>query len=301
MAIKSSTRAAVAQIDCALGELDRNVDIHLDLIAEACKAGYELLLFPELSLTGYQLGERTLDIALRRNDPKLLKLAEASRDINVAFGFVEEGDGAQFYNTMALVRDGQLMSVHRKLNLPNYGNLAEGKFFAAGRRVKVAAIADPWRAGLLICADLWNPALVHLAMLQGATMLLAPVNSALGAVGGQFSNPDGWDLALRFYAMMYGTPILMANRYGNEGDTHFWGGSRILDPYGKVLATAPDGHIGLIGAELSYADVRRARFNLPTLRDSNPELIWREMNRLAHDTGMPLIKRMHDERFFTER
>lgn len=289
MAITSSTRVAVAQINCALGELDRNVNTHLDLIAEARKAGHELLLFPELSLTGYQLGARTLDIALQRDDQKLLKLAEASRDINVVFGFVEEGDGAQLYNTMALVRDGELKFVHRKLNLPNYGNLSEGKLFASGQHVEVATLADPWRAGVLICADLWNPALVHLAMLQGATLLLAPVNSALGAVGGRFSNPDGWDLALRFYAMMYGTPILMANRCGNEDDTHFWGGSRILDPYGKTLAIAPDGYTGLISATLDYADLQHARFNLPTLRDSNPDLIRREMNRLAHDTGKPFI------------
>lgn len=289
MATKSSTRVAVAQINCALGELDRNLDTHLDLIAQAHSADHELLLFPELSLTGYQLGEQAADIALRRNDPRLLKLAEAARDMNVAFGFVEEGAGAQYYNAMALVRDGQLILVHRKLNLPNYGNLSEGKLFASGRSVDVATMTDSWRAGLLICADLWNPALVHLAMLQSTTLLLAPVNSALGAVEGQFSNPDGWDLALRFYAMMYGTPILMANRCGNEGDIHFWGGSRILDPYGKTLAIAPDGYTGIISAELDYADVQRARFNLPTLRDSNPDLIRREINRLAHDADKPFI------------
>ncbi|MBV6272273.1 nitrilase [Alcaligenaceae bacterium CGII-47] len=288
MATNPSISVAVAQINCALGELDRNLDTHLDLITQARKAGHELLLFPELSLTGYQLGEKTIDVAMQGNDPKLLKLAEASQDIDVAFGFVEEGAGAQYYNAMALVRNGQLRFVHRKLNLPNYGNLAEGKLFAAGQHIELVTLTDPWRAGLLICADLWNPALVHLAMLQGATMLLAPVNSALGAVAGQFSNADGWDLALRFYAMMYGAPILMANRCGNEGNTYFWGGSRILDAYGKTLAGAPDGYTGLISAELNYADVQRARFRLPTIRDSNPHLIRHGMNQLARDAGTPL-------------
>src|SRR3546814_2340058 len=93
----------------------------------------------------------------------------------------------------------------------------EGKVFAGGRYVETFRVTGPWYAGVLICADLWNPALVHLAMLHGASVLLAPVNSAVGAVGGEFSNPEGWDLVLRFYAMMYGLPILMANRYGYEG------------------------------------------------------------------------------------
>src|SRR3546814_10770361 len=83
-------------------------------------------------------------------------------------------------------------------------------------------------------------------MLHGASVLLAPVNSAVGAVGGEFSNPEGWDLVLRFYAMMYGLPILMANRYGYEGEDFFWGGSRILDPHGRELAAASEGQVGLV-------------------------------------------------------
>src|SRR3546814_5425649 len=88
-------------------------------------------------------------------------------------------------------------------------------------------------------------------MLHGASVLLAPVNSAVGAVGGEFSNPEGWDLVLRFYAMMYGLPILMANRYGYEGEDFFWGGSRILDPHGRELAAASEGQVGLVTAERS--------------------------------------------------
>src|SRR3546814_15048977 len=82
---------------------------------------------------------------------------------------------------MAAVRDGRLLFVHRKLNLPTYGQMDEGKVFAGGRYVETFRVTGPWYAGVLICADLWNPALVHLAMLHGASVLLAPVNSAVGA------------------------------------------------------------------------------------------------------------------------
>jgi predicted amidohydrolase len=274
-------------MDCQLGNLKHNLDTHLQLIAEARGQGVELLVFPELSLTGYRLGERTPDLALHREDPMIRKLAEAAQGMDVLFGFVEEGAAAQIYNAMASVRDGQLRFVHRKVNLPTYGQLDEGKLFAGGRYIDTFQVSGPWHAGVLICADLWNPALVHLAMLHGASILLAPVNSALGAVGGQFSNPDGWGLVLSFYAMMYGLPVLMANRYGQEGEALFWGGSQIRDPYGNTLAIAPDGYVGLVSAELNYADVRRARFQLPTVRDSNLHLVQREIHRLADRIGMP--------------
>jgi predicted amidohydrolase len=79
---------------------------------------------------------------------------------------------------------------------------------------------------------------------------------------------------------MYSLPILMANRVGREGDFRSWGGSRILDPFGRTLAQAEDRE-ALITAELSLADVKKARSLLPTVRDSNPALVRAEFDRLA--------------------
>lgn len=273
-------RAAVAQTEGRCGDVDYNLDLHLTLIAQARAQQADVLLFPELSLTGYSLGDTALSLARRTDHAVIQELAAAAQNIDVVFGFVEEAPGAQLHNVMAVARDGVVRFVHRKVNLPTYGRLEEGKLYAAGRHVDTCPLRGPWNAGLLICADLWNPALVHLAMLQGTTVLLAPISSALGVVGGGFSNPQGWDLATRFYAMMYGTPILMANRLGMENDTRFWGGSRILGPQGQVLAEAPEGKSGLAWADLHYDAVRQARFHLPTIRDSNAELNLRELQRI---------------------
>ena len=133
----------------------------------------------------------------------------------------------------------------------------------------------------MICADTWNPPLVHLAALQGTTLLLSPISSALEAVGAEFDNPEGWDTNLRFYALTYGMPVLMANRVGTEGDLTFWGGSRILDPFGRVLATAAGRHEELVRAELDFVEVRRARYLLPTVRDANLALVQREIDRVV--------------------
>lgn len=282
-------KAGIAQIDCKLGDVAHNLRVHLQLIAEAGNAGVELLLFPELSLTGYGLGNAVPDIALARNSATVLELAQAAGDMTVVFGFVEEAPAAQFYNAAAVVKNGQLVHLHRKVNLPSYGRLEEGKLFAGGQRVESFDVAPPWTAGLLTCADLWNPALVHLSMLQGATLLLAPINSAIGAVSDEFSSPRGWDLATRFYAMMYGVPVLMANRVGSEGAARFWGGSRIVDPFGEILAQSDDDSPCLLTAELNYSGVRNARFQLPTLRDANLPLVHREMGRLMARQDIPDI------------
>jgi predicted amidohydrolase len=105
-------------------------------------------------------------------------------------------------------------------------------------------------------------------MCDGVTLLAAPISSAREAVGEGFDNPSGWDLNLRFYALTYGVPIVMANRVGTEGMMTFWGGSRILDPFGKTIAQAEGETECLVVGEIDYEAIRRARFLLPTVRDA---------------------------------
>jgi predicted amidohydrolase len=279
-------KLAVAQIAARHGDVTANLSKHLEMIAAARAGGAEMLLFPELSLTGYCVGEQTLALAMPRDHEVIGRLAEASGDMWTAVGFVEEGVAAQIHNSLAVLRKGTIAFLHRKLNLATYGRLEEGKHFAGGRYLETFDLGPRWRAGTLICADSWNPALVHLAAVQGTTLLLLPVASALGVVGGEFSNPVGWQRALDFYAMVYGMPLAMANFAGEQNGAVFWGGSRVLDPYGNPLAQAGDGE-ELIFAELDFQAVLTARYHLPTLRDSNLDLIQRELGRLIRQVGVP--------------
>ncbi|MCB1972046.1 MAG: nitrilase [Geminicoccaceae bacterium] len=281
-----------AQFQSAIGDVDANMDRHLERIARGREAGLDLLVFPELSLTGHYGPERLLSAAMARTDARLAQLAEAAGPMAISVGFIEEGPAAQFYNAAAVFRDGELLHLHRKVNLPNYGKLEEGKHYASGRFVETCGLAGNWTAGLLICADVWNPALTHLAFLQGATMLICPVSSGVEAVGAEFDNPAGWALTCRFYAMMYGAPVIMCNRSGTERDLHFWGGSRIVDPFGRELAVAGPGD-EMITARLDYEELRRARHLLPTVRDSNVALVLRETSRVVEDLGVPDVVRRH--------
>jgi len=275
-----------AQIATVPEDIEANLETHLELIAQARTLGCDLLVFPELSLTGYTLSDQSFRLARSRHSKVVRQIAEASQGVTTQFGFIEEGPAAQYYNATLAVRDGEIHHLHRKVNLPSYGNLDENKHFATGRFMETAKLDDTWRYAILICADAWNPALVHLAAMNGATLLSVPISSSINAVEGEFSNPNGWDLAVRFYAMMYGMPVVMTNRVGTEGTNHFWGGSAIIDAHGRIVTQAGDEPM-LLTAELDYNQVREARFHLPTVRDSNFALIQREVNRLSEVLGVP--------------
>ena len=271
---------AVAQIASVLGDVGANRRKHCDVIEDARRAGVDVLVFPEMSLTGHAAGPDTLRLALRRDDAVIAEIARASGPMCTVFGLIEEAPAAQFYNTAIVVRDGAILAAHRKINLATYGRLEDGKHFAAGRVIDSFVIAPDWRVSVMICADLWNPALVYLAASQNVTLLLSPISSAVEAVGADFDNPSGWDVNLRFHALTYGLPIAMANRVGREGDLTFWGGSRIVDPFGRTLAQATGDREELVRTSMDFAAVRRARYLLPTVRDANLPLVQREIERI---------------------
>ena len=261
---------AAAQVACRDDDLAANLAMHLDVIGEARRAGVELLLFPELSLTGYAGGATAPERGQVPDTGMVLRLAAACGPMAVSVGLPDEGATGLFYNTQLLLQDGAVIHRHRKVNLPTYGQLQEGKAFAAGRVVEPVRLGA-WSVATLICADTWNPALPWLAALAGADLLLVPVASALDAVGGGYDQTVGWDINLRHTALTYGMPLVMANHAGNGA---FWGGSRILDAYGRVLARAGEAP-GLTVANVDLQDVRTARRLLPTVRDADPEVVLR--------------------------
>lgn len=275
MGTKRTLKVAAAQIESAYGDIASNLRKHLDCISEARATGVDFLVFPELSLTGHSAGKDALQLALGRDHEVLRQIGKASSDMQTVFGFIEEGAGAQFYNSVAAVRAGAGEFVHRKVNLATYGRLKDGMYYARGDQMKCLSLDPLWKVGTPICADLWNPALVHALACAGATLLAAPISSAIEAVGEGFDNPGGWDVNLRFYAMTYGLPIVMANRIGTEGKLNFWGGSRVLDAFGNVIAETKALHEQLVVASIDYETVRRARFLLPTVRDAMATVLRR--------------------------
>lgn len=270
-------RIGIAQIAPERGNISANVKKHEAFIRNAAKENVELLVFPELSLTGYEFDEDFPDLAIDWQDEILTHLASIAPNMRVVVGFVEESESSLFYNSAAKLYNGNVDFVHRKVNLPTYGDLAEEKWFSEGRKID-SFIVDHWRAGILICADVWNPALVHLTALHGAKLLISPINSADGSV--RFDNRSNWKRTMSFYSFIYGMPCVMANRAGTDAGMKFWGGSCIYGPMGNLIAEGAAYEEDLVTGEIEWATVKRARFDLPTLRDANFSLVLREMKRL---------------------
>ncbi|HEX8168468.1 MAG TPA: nitrilase-related carbon-nitrogen hydrolase [Beijerinckiaceae bacterium] len=266
---------AAAQIECRPGDVPANLALHLEAIREARARAVDLLVFPELSLTDYLPRPNLPRLARRPDAPEILALGEAAEGMLVSFGFIEDG-GGRFHNAQALVSQGRVLHVHRKLNLPTYGRLTEGLHYTKGERIEPVAHGG-WSLATLICAETWNPALPWLAALKGASLLLVPVASSLHVVE-DLDNRSGWDVNLSHTALTYGLPLVMANHCGSRGGLEFWGGSRILDAFGRKLAQAGEAP-ELVVATLALDDGRRARERLPTVRDADPKAVAAELER----------------------
>jgi len=134
-----------------------NLDQHLAYIEQAAQQGVQLLVFPELSLSGYALLDLAPTVARKpvASDPTFGPLLEASRRMDLVVGFVDEDVRHRFYISAAYLSQGETVHVHHKVYLPTYGLFDEGRFFAWGDSIR--AFDTRWgRVGLLICEDFWH-------------------------------------------------------------------------------------------------------------------------------------------------
>jgi len=274
-------RVGLAQIAPRLGDTAANLAQHLDVAAEARRDGAEVVVFPELSLTGYMLRDQVPEVAMRADDPVLARLARTSLDVDLVVGFVEEAPGHLFYNAVAYFSGGMLLHLHRKLYLPSYGLFDEARDFAAGDRLR--SFAAPFGpAGLLTCEDAWHPTSAWLLAQQGAELLFVPsCGPSRGARQGRgVTSVAVWHELLRVTAQFQTAYVVYLNRVGYEDGLNFGGGSVVVDPFGRVVAELPAVEAGLAVAQLEGEVLRRARTAYPLLRDARIELVQRELDRI---------------------
>ncbi len=276
-----TVRVALAQIDPRLGDVAANIDQHLETIERARRDGADLVVFPELSLTGYVLRDQVPDVAARLEAPRLAPLLEVSREIDVVLGFVEETEGHLFHNSAAYLSGGRALHVHRKVYLPTYGMFDESRDFAAGSRLR--SFGTRWgEAGLLICEDAWHATSAWLLAQQGAVLLVVVSSGPTrGARPGQNVTSVGvWRDLLQVTAQFQTAFVVYVNRVGCEDGLTFGGGSFAIDPFGRDVISLPPLDPALEIAELDGEVLRRARTVYPLLRDTDLELVRREVERL---------------------
>ena len=274
------TKIAIAQCAPALGAFKRNMAMHTDWIGRARSAKADLVIFPELSLTGYYLKDLAGDLACRSDDELLRPLADASREIDVCAGFVERGNDARLHIAQGYWSKGRLVNVHRKVYLPTYGIFDDGRYFGPGERFEVfASAAGP--AGIAICEDLWHISVPYTYAATGATIVFSPASSPGRGVaeGGDLGTSESCRLMDRFIAQYLTLYVVFANRVGHEDGIAFWGGSEIVAPDGTVVGRAPDFEEHLLVADVDPDLVGRERDRNPLIRDERADLVVSHLAR----------------------
>ena len=276
---KLDCRMLLAQTSPALGDLRSNLAEHLSIAKEAASQGHDLVLFPELSLTGYFLRDMALELALPSDAPELAELARASLDISIGVGFVERSPEGRVFNSYALFEDGRLAAVHRKVHLVTYGMFEESRDLAAGDRF-VPFESKHGRFGVLVCEDAWHLDGLYLHFLRNCDAILVPSCSpARGAEGPGpgWASARTWKTLLNAAALFTRTWVVYINRVGFEDGVCFSGGSCAVDPTASEVARIDGLDPGQVTVHLTAGPLEQARGTTPLRRDEKPWILATEL------------------------
>ncbi len=278
-----TTRLALAQIDPVLGDMAKNVEQHVACAERARDGGAKLVVFPELSLTGYSVKDMHWELSFRPSSPpaSLAPLLEISKGISLLVGGIAEGDDYGIYNSAFLIEGGTITTVHHKMYPPTYGMFEELRYFSAGKSVR-AFDSSIGRIGVLICEDLWHLSLPYLLAADGATTLITLVASPTRIAGPGAIPPiavaNGENH--RALARLLSVFIVFCNRVGIEDGVSFWGGSEIVSPDGECEIAAKLFDQDLVIGEIDEDDVRRARRFSRHFLDEDFRTVESELRRI---------------------
>ncbi len=264
---------ALAQMNTVLGNVPCNLEKHLDYIRQAASSSADLLLFPELSLTGYVLQDLVPTVTCRPHPDDVVfhSLLDASHKLDIMVGFVEEDSRNRFFIASAYLSRGEVVHVHRKVYLPTYGLFDESRFFAWGDTVQ-AFDTRFGRAGMLICEDFWHASPPYLLWLDGADIFLfQSASPGRGLINAPVLESARWvNHILRAYSSVFTSFVAHTNRVGYEDGLNFWGGAAVFDPNGDQIAQGPFHEESLTLVEIDLNQLHRTRARLPFCATSAP-------------------------------
>jgi predicted amidohydrolase len=256
-------KIALAQINPALGNFEKNIKEHIKFCNRAIKKNADLIVFPELSLTGYSIKDLNVDLAVNlRNSRPLEPLEKKSKSISIICGGVEEDDNFGLFNTAFYLSGGKVEFTHRKIYPPDYGMFEEMRYFSKGKKINVHD-SKFGKLGILVCEDLWHISLPLVQALNGAkvviTIACSPTKLELNTKSKTIKNYEINSEHHKSYARLLSSYIVFCNRVGFEDGVNFWGGSEVVDPFGNVTTLGKFFDEDLIIAEIDYNKVKRAR------------------------------------------
>ena len=280
----------LAQIYPKLGDVEANLEKHLQFVEQADKQGVDLLVFPELSLTGYQVQDLVPEVAIRanRDDNTFRALLDASMQMDIVFGFVHADKRQRFYIAQAYLSQGECLHIHHKIYLPTYTMFDDGRYFDEGTRIR-AFDTRFGRVGMLICEDFWHMSAPYVLWVDGADIMIfgnsSPTRGISASEEGRLTVARWVELMTQAYGSTFTNYVMMCNRVGYEDGKNFWGGSLVVNPEGEFMTHGHYFEETLITQEIDLNQLHRTRSRMPLLRDERPLLVQRELNRILREDG----------------
>ncbi len=281
-------RIRLAQVDTTLGNLEANLEAHLEQIDAAAAAGVDLLVFPELSLAGDFLKDQMAEVALTRDAPQLEVLRERSHALSMVVGFVERARDDRLFNALAFFEDGELKHVHRKVHLVTYGMFEEARDLAAGESFEPVE-SKHGLFGFLTCEDAWHVDGGYLYFLAGVDAIVvcsASPGRGVAGDGAELASNRVWHTLQEAMAILFRTWVAYVNRVGWEDGILFGGSTRVVDPFGSEVAVLEGLDVGFLEARLTSDVLKRARVQTPLRRGEKPWILARELGR-RYGTSAP--------------
>lgn len=275
----------LAQMYPKLGDVRANLNTHLDYIERAVNKNVDLIVFPELSLTGYQVMDMVPELAIcaDASDPTFSRLLDASTRTDIMFGFVQEDSRNRFYIAAAYLSGGDVLHIHHKVYLPTYGMFDDARYFDEGQHLR-AFDTRYGRVGMLICEDFWHMSAPYVLWMDGADVLLfqsaSPSRGVSASESGRLTSSRWVELMNQTYASSLTSYVVHCNRVGYEDGKNFWGGSTIANPDGEFLVHGDYLDEKLIVQTIDLNQLHRTRSRAPILRDERPLLVQNELNRI---------------------
>jgi NAD+ synthase (glutamine-hydrolysing) len=232
--MKQTLRIALAQLDLLVGDVHGNATRVINTARQArADLKADLVLFPELSLSGYPPEDLLLHRGFRRQiEAGLAKVREEVRDVSVMIGFPEYA-GTAIYNSAALISGGMVAAIHRKAELPNYKVFDEKRYFQPGAQPSVVDVQG-FRCGLLVCEDIWEPEEAQMARSDGAELLIV-INASPYEIHKQRER----ETVARARVLDVGLPMAYVNMIGGQDELIFDGNSFVMNAEGAVVMRAP--------------------------------------------------------------
>ena len=261
-----SFKIAIAQFSPHVGNLDANTQKMIDLANQAKKDKADLIIFPELSTLGYPAEDLLIRPSLvKRTKAAFEKLTEV-KDIVMVFGFVNQTEDGQRYNSAAVMKDGEVLGVYNKQVLPNYGVFDEKRYFGEGHQHLVFEYLGH-KFGVLICEDVWS-----LATVQQLTKLNIDTALVLNASPYEVGKPQHRIETMAALVKQLNINLVYCNQVGGQDDLIFDGTSFVLNKSGEVALQAPTFQENLAIAEFNAEQLQFSKGAIAPALDTMAEI-----------------------------